>query len=62
MTDEFMDEVQKVIDTSLDLKRDIVKSVQDLSIIQIQLLAKANIEKLLEISRTIEPDGIKISG
>ena len=60
MTDEFMDEVQKVIDTSLDLKRDIVKSVQDLSIIQIQLLAKANIEKLLEISRTIEPDGIKI--
>ena len=60
MTDEFMDEVQKVIDISLDLKRDTVKSVQDLSIIQIQLLAKANIEKLLEISRTIEPDGIKI--
>ena len=45
MTDEFMDEVQKVI---------------DLTIIQIQLLAKANIEKLLEISRAIEPDGIKI--
>ena len=60
MTDEFMDEVQKVIDTSLNLKRDTVKSVQDLTIIQIQLLAKANIEKLLEISRAIEPDGIKI--
>ena len=44
MTDEFMDEVQKVIDTSLDLKRDIVKSVQDLSIIEIQQLAIANIE------------------
>ena len=60
MTDEFMDEVQKVIDISLSLKRDTVKSVQDLSIVQIQLLAKANIEKLLGVSKTIEPDGIRI--
>lgn len=60
MTDEFMDEVQKVIDISLDLKRDTVKSVQDLSIIQIQILAKANIEKILGVSKNIELDGIKI--
>lgn len=63
MTDEFMNEVQRVIDISLDLKREKttpVRPVQDLSIIQIQLLAKANIEKLLEVSEAEESDEVKI--
>lgn len=63
MTDEFMNEVQRVIDISLDLKREKttpVRPVQDLSIIQIQLLAKANIEKLLEVSEAEELDEVKI--
>lgn len=64
MTDEFMDEIQKTIDISLDLKRKekkvVVNSVKDLSIIQIQLLAKVNIDKLLEVSKINEADEIKI--
>lgn len=63
MTDEFMDEVQRVIDISLDLKREKttpIRPVQDLSIIQIQLLAKANIEKLLEVSEAEESNEVKI--
>lgn len=64
MTEEFMDEVQPIIDISLDLKRKekviFVNPTKDLDIVQIQLLGKVNIEKVLEISKTIEPDQIRI--
>lgn len=64
MTDEFMDAVQQIIDISLDLKRKekviFVNPTKDLDIVQIQLLAKVNIEEILEISKTIEPDQIRI--
>ena len=54
---------EQMIEYFEDLKREKttpIRPVQDLSIIQIQLLAKANIEKLLEVSEAEESNEVKI--
>lgn len=64
MTNEFMEKLQPIIDTSLGLKRKekivVVNSTKDLNMAQIQLLSKVDIEKILEISQKAESKETKI--